>query len=139
MLSGDRVSLVDSFVSALRGIPWWLSLLSALVFTLVSTAAGMAALLRLAPDHFVQDELPSRSLLVSVLRNLVAWPTMALGVVLMLPLVPGPGLLFFLIGLSLASFPGKKKIQSRLVARAGVRAALNRLRTRFDRPPFVFD
>jgi hypothetical protein len=49
--------------------------------------------------------------------------------------MPGQGLLTILIGLILVNFPGKYKIERRLVRRPGVLQSINKIRTRFQRPP----
>ena len=51
-----------------------------------------------------------------------------------LPLVPGPGLVFILLGLSLLDFPGKRALQRRVVTRPFVLRVLNKTRTRFGPP-----
>lgn len=44
-----------------------------------------------------------------LLRNVLGYALIALGVVLSIPLVPGQGLLTILVGLSLADWPGKQR------------------------------
>jgi hypothetical protein len=52
-----------------------------------------------------------------------------------MPGVAGPGVLTMLLGLSLLDIPGKRNIQRRVLGRPKVLAMINRLRSRFDRPP----
>jgi hypothetical protein len=56
-----------------------------------------------------------------------------------LPLVPGPGLVFILIGLSLLDFPGKRSLERRLLAVPTVLRFLNEVRQRFRRPPLLIE
>ena len=59
--------------------------------------------------------------------------------VMALPLVPGPGLLFMLLGFSVLDFPGKRAVERRLLAVGTVMRSLNGIRARFRRPPLVLD
>ena len=59
-----------------------------------------------------------------------------LGVVMLV--TPGQGLLTMVMGIALMDFPGKDRLEKALVARAGIRAALNWVRHRQGREPFRF-
>jgi hypothetical protein len=56
-----------------------------------------------------------------------------------MPMVPGPGLVFLLLGISLLDFPGKKKLERQLVRRPSVMRFLNDLRGSFGKAPFVVE
>ena len=62
-----------------------------------------------------------------------------LGLIMALPGVPGQGLLTALIGLTLLSFPGKRRLERRFVRIPALLRAINRLRARFARPPLELD
>ena len=47
------------------------------------------------------------------------------------------GVLTMLIGLMLVDFPGKRRLEQRLVARPGVLETMNRVRAWLGRPPLV--
>ena len=53
--------------------------------------------------------------------------------------LPGQGLITMLIGLSLIPFPGKHKLENKLLARKSVRSSLNWIRSKAKKPPFIFD
>ena len=72
-------------------------------------------------------------------KNLVGLLVLPLGVLMALPLVPGPGLVFILIGLSLLDFPGTRSLERRLLAVPAVGRFLNEVRHRFNRPPVGVD
>ena len=59
------------------------------------------------------------------------------GLVMALPLVPGPGLVFILVALSLLDFPGKRVLEAKLLGRPAVLQFMNNMRRRFGRPPLV--
>ena len=63
----------------------------------------------------------------------------ALGVLMSLPGVPGQGLLTIFIGLVLVDFPGKRTVERKIVSLPGVIRGMNRLRTRFGKPPVTLE
>jgi hypothetical protein len=77
--------------------------------------------------------------LALVAKNLSGAVLVALGLMMALPGVPGQGLLTMLIGLTLLSFPGKRRLERRFVRIPALLGAINRLRTRFARPPLELD
>lgn len=119
----------------------------------VALAVGMAAaslviagyvLARLPADYFVNpdahrpgDRHPVVRLVGLIVRNVLGYVLIALGVVMSLPGVPGQGLLTVLMGVMLIDFPGKHRFQRWLVTRRVVLAAVNRLRARAGQPPFT--
>jgi hypothetical protein len=74
-----------------------------------------------------------------VLKNALGLLIVPLGIFMSLPLVPGPGLVFLVLGLSLLDFPGKKKLERKLVRRPSVMRFLNDLRASFNKAPFVVE
>gem|GEM_PF-1672498 len=72
-------------------------------------------------------------------KNLAGVVLVLLGLIMALPGVPGQGLLTALIGLTLLSFPGKRRVERRFVRIPALLGAINRLRKRFARPPLEID
>ena len=70
---------------------------------------------------------------VVVIRNLLAVPLFLAGVLMLF--TPGQGALMILLALSVASFPGKDRLERRLIAFPGVLATLNMIRIRGGKPP----
>ena len=60
-----------------------------------------------------------------------------LGIVMALPLVPGPGVLFILLGLSLLDMPGKRALERYIISRPLVLHSVNRMRARWNRPALI--
>jgi uncharacterized membrane protein YbaN (DUF454 family) len=58
-----------------------------------------------------------------------------LGIVLSLPLVPGPGFILVVVGVALTTFPGKRRLERWLIRRKWVHGPVDRLRRMFDRAP----
>ena len=74
-----------------------------------------------------------------IIKNIVGFLLVCLGVLMSLPGVPGQGILTILLGVMLLDFPGKRQLELRLVSRPQVLRAINRIRQRFDRPPLLLD
>jgi hypothetical protein len=69
------------------------------------------------------------------LKNILGVLLILVGIVLSMPLVPGPGVVTILVGLSLTDFPGKRKMEQWLVGKKLVLSPLNWLRGKWGRPP----
>ena len=72
-------------------------------------------------------------------KNLLGVALVVVGILLSLPGVPGQGILTILLGIMLLDFPGKKKLEHKLVSRPQVRNAINKLRAKFGKPELVLD
>jgi hypothetical protein len=121
--------------------------LIALTAFLVTTAGAVAIVVWMPADHFSrppgQDDAARRHPVLRwtliILKNAAGIVILPLGVLMALPLVPGPGLVFILVGLSLLDFPGKRSLERRLLAVPTVMRFLNRVRAHFGRPPLVIE
>ena len=119
------------------------------IFVAVASFVGTTALtvwfvVKLPADYFVLQRQPRPDRRTSVshwvqllLRNLLALGLIGLGIILSLPGVPGQGLLTILLGIMLSDFPGKERLERKIVSYPKVLAALNRLRERFGKPPLM--
>ncbi|MEM7201955.1 MAG: hypothetical protein AAF628_16935 [Planctomycetota bacterium] len=126
--------------------PWlidalpWLGLASLAMFVLTPMAAAWV-IIRMPVDYFTRAAPPPpRHPVGRVVAKVLG---MLLGVLLILAgvamlVLPGQGLLTILIGLMLTGLPGRRRIEQRVVRRAGVRRALNAIRRRAARPPLEF-
>jgi hypothetical protein len=120
---------------------WWLTIVSALA-TLAMAAIGCRILVNLPEDYFLrQDEetdssKPRRavSLPLSIFKNVLGALIVIIGAIMSLPLVPGPGVITILIGLSLMSFPGKRKLEMRILRTGPVLSGINWLRAQAGKP-----
>ena len=68
-----------------------------------------------------------------ILKNLLAFGLIILGV--MMFVTPGPGMFPIVLGVLLADFPGKFKLQRWILCKPKVMKSLNWLRRKFRRPP----
>ncbi len=129
-----------------RGGLWW-GLAISVAAAVISFVAVVAIVVSWAPDRFKGEHeiRPGvrRPLVLHVLaviaKNIAGALLVALGLLMALPGVPGQGLLTAVIGLSLLSFPGKRRLERRFIRRPLVLRAVNGLRHRFHRPPLQLD
>lgn len=115
---------------------------------LVTTALGVGMVIWIPPDHFQPDRSgplawwrrhPVMLGVGLLLKNSLGALLVIAGAVMALPLVPGPGLLFMLLGFSVLDFPGKRAVERRLLGVGSVLRSLNGIRARFKRPPLLLD
>lgn len=124
-----------------------LGVLLFLVTFAVSLAIVSFILIRIPANYFRKDH--SRAFLAdynSVIRilgvigkNLLGVLLVLLGILLSLPGVPGQGILTILLGIMLLDFPGRRRLEHKLVSRPRVFKTINKLRHRFGKPSLVLD
>ncbi len=115
--------------------------------TVLTSALGIVVVVLLPVDHFSHTAAakppvarnPVAHGIVMVFKNVLGLAILPLGILMALPLVPGPGMVFILIGLSLLDFPGKRVLERKLLTRPMVLRFLNGARTYFHKPPLVID
>lgn len=93
--------------------------------------------------HYQQDFMPGSSWIVRwgvvIAKNIFGVILIVLGIVLSLPGVPGQGILTILLGLIMIDIPGKRPLEARIIKRPAVLAAVNKLRSKYNKPPFLMD
>jgi len=100
-------------------------------------------LVRLPPQYFdvryprtwMKEDHPVLRWVGLILKNVVGVVFFLAGVAMLF--LPGQGLLTMLIGLSLVDFPGKRRLESKLIGQATVLKSINALRHKFGRPPLT--
>jgi hypothetical protein len=119
---------------------WWLGALSIVTFVGTLVALPMVVA-RLPPDYFTHVQRPVRRrhahstgsrLLWHVGKNLLGVLIVLVGVAMLL--LPGQGILTILIGLMLIDFPGKRRLERRLVQQPSVWRAINWMRAKAHQP-----
>lgn len=96
-------------------------------------------IIRLPEDFFIRQ--PPKRPRLSPLRLFLRFLKNLLGVFLLLVgalmlFIPGQGILTMLFGISLMDFPGKRRLEIKLVRSPRVLRSLNWLREKADRAPF---
>jgi hypothetical protein len=112
---------------------------------MIFALSGYVVLMRLPEDYFLRAEQnavekgnrPPGHIFSLVLRNLVGVVIIVVGGILSLPLVPGPGLILVILGLSLTSFPGKQTLKMKLLRAPLALGTVNWLRSKGGRPALL--
>lgn len=116
-----------SFLVSVIGVPWYVKRLPEDYFSRrEQEALGIGPTPRTLADSAL-----------AVLRN-------ALGAVLVLAglamlILPGQGMLTLLVGVMMMDFPGKRRLQRRLLAVPSVLTVVNKLRERSGEPPLIVE
>ena len=136
--------MFDFLADFFSGLSWRTILIWVLVFVgtfLLNLGIVSFILVKLPKDHFKNDKskrVSGSNATIRVLKvigkNVAGWLLIALGIVLSLPGVPGQGLLTVLLGVMLVDFPGKHRLEQKLLSRPRIINTINRLRGRFGKP-----
>ncbi len=131
-------------------LTWRNVLFGALIFVasfLINLAIVSLILVKLPADHFKKDrktklwdgKSPALNIVKVIGKNLLGVFLVVLGIVLSLPGVPGQGLLTILLGIMLLDFPGRERLEQKLLSKPTIVNTINRLRGRFGKPPLVLN
>nr|ALS92160.1 putative transmembrane protein (PGPGW) [uncultured bacterium] len=132
--------LTDFFLA----LTWRKILLGAAIF-LVSFFANLGIvtwiLVKLPADHFSKGRKtkfwagprPWIHAAKVIGKNIGGVLLVALGIVLSLPGVPGQGLLTVLLGIMLLDFPGRHRLEQKLLSKPSIVNSINKLRGRFGK------
>ncbi len=128
---------------------YWLSGASVAFFIGSLLAVGVV-MVRLPADYFGaksrehrrntetwQGRHPAARLALRIGKNVLAWLLILAGLAMLV--LPGQGMLVIFIGVMLADFPGKYRVERWIISRGRVLKTINRLRDRFGRPPLEMD
>jgi hypothetical protein len=142
---------VNGWIKNFIGSWSWQGLLVTVLIFLGTFAISLAIvsfiLVKLPPDYFkksgdhsfLEDKPKWMRISAIVAKNLLGVILVLLGVILSIPGVPGQGVLTILLGIMLLDFPGKHRLERKILSRQKVRDAIDRLRHRFGKPPLQLD
>lgn len=127
------------FIEDHAAVLGWLTLIG--VVTFVATLVAIPLLVaRIPHDYFVRRPVrdwptgnPTVHLLLVAGKNLLGLLLLAAG--LMMLVLPGQGMLTIFIGMLLLDFPGKRRLERRLIRIRPILAAADWMRTKRGRPP----
>ena len=120
----------------------WLAVSS--LFMFVGTLIAIPIILvRLPADYFdirkprpwMENHHPILRVVGHLVKNLVGLVFLLAGLAMLL--LPGQGVLTILIGLSLLEFPGKRRLEAKLVGQQTVLNTINKMRAKFGKPPLI--
>jgi len=83
----------------------------------------------------MQDHHPVLRVVGHVVKNVVGAVFVFAGFLMLF--LPGQGVLTMLIGISMLDFPGKRKLEAKLVGQPTVLGVINSMRKRCGKPPLV--
>jgi Putative transmembrane protein (PGPGW) len=114
-----------------------------IVFFVGSLIAIPFILVRLPADFFdirvprpwMEDHHPVLRVLGHLVKNVVGAIFLFAGFLMLF--LPGQGILTMLIGISMLDFPGKRKVEAKLIGQPTVLNALNGIREKFGKPPLI--
>ncbi|MCF8104055.1 MAG: PGPGW domain-containing protein [Desulfohalobiaceae bacterium] len=121
----------------------WLGLLSVLTF-FGSLLIIPWIIARIPVDYFqyekrnpihTQSPRPLLSKSLNILKNILGWLFILAGLGMLF--LPGQGMLTVLIGMMMINFPGKYRLEKKILCRPSVLRAINWIRTRSKRPPLT--
>jgi hypothetical protein len=127
---------ISEYVDRLGPYLIWMGWLSAGLF-LFSLALVPTLLARIPADYFTRprrQRTPPTKIagihyaLLWVVRNLFALLLIMAGILMLV--LPGQGLLTILLGLFAADFPGKKRLEQKLVSHPSIHASINWIRAK---------
>jgi len=138
--------MFDFLSDLFAALTWRKVLIGAAIF-LVSFFANLGIvsliLVKLPADHFSKNRKtkfwsgphPWLHAAKVIGKNIAGVLLVALGVVLSLPGVPGQGLLTVLLGIMLLDFPGRERLEQKLLSKPSIVSTINKLRGRFGKKP----
>ena len=121
---------------------WLLGAVAAgsLVLLTISLLATPRIVAQLPVDYLLRSESPSLKhpmlkMAITLLRTLTGAALIVMGLVMLV--LPGPGIITLLIGLSMAQFPGKQRLIRLIASRESVFSSLNWMRRRYGKAPLI--
>lgn len=134
------LSTVQRYISSETLI--WLAALS-IVFFIGTLIAIPFILVRLPADYFdirvprpwMQDHHPVLRVAGHIVKNAVGALFLFAGFLMLF--LPGQGVLTMVIGISMLDFPGKRKIEAKLIGQPTVLNVINSMRKKYGKPPLV--
>jgi hypothetical protein len=141
------IEWLSGFTSSLT---WQNVLVGVAIFVvtfLVNLAIVSFILVKIPADYFTKHHQtkfwsgpkPALHAILVIGKNILGALLVIVGIILSVPGVPGQGLLTILLGIMLLDFPGRRKLELKLLQRQEIVNTINRLRRRFDKPPLELD
>ncbi|HKT35184.1 MAG TPA: PGPGW domain-containing protein [Nitrospira sp.] len=134
------LSTVQQYVSSDTLI--WLTALS-FVFFIGTLIAIPFILVRLSADYFdvrvprpwMENHHPVLRVVGHIVKNAIGAVFVFAGFLMLF--LPGQGVLTMIIGISMLDFPGKRKIEAKLIGQPTVLSVINSMRKKYGKPPLV--
>ena len=137
---------MGDWLTGFMGLFTWRGVLFAVLIFAITFVVNLVIvsfiLVKIPADHFRNDHQPAdgpdrhpalRATMI-VGKNILGVLLVAIGILLSIPGVPGQGLLTILLGIMLLNFPGKRRLEQKLLGRPQILKTINRLRSKFGKP-----
>ena len=87
------------------------------------------------PRRWMENHHPVLRLLGHLAKNVVGAIFVFVGFLMLF--LPGQGILTMLIGITMLDFPGKRKLEAKMIGQPAVLNAINGMREKFGKPPLI--
>jgi len=87
------------------------------------------------PRRWMENHHPVLRLLGHIVKNVVGAIFLFAGFLMLF--LPGQGILTMLIGVTMLDFPGKRKLEAKMIGQPAVLNAINTMRQKFGKPPLT--
>lgn len=134
--------MIADFIRENYSIIIWLSSISFIVF--VGTILIIPIIfIRIPADYFVKEERkfpferknPFIGAFVLIIKNMLGFIFLIAGFIMLF--TPGQGILTIFIGISLINFPGKRKLERKLIFHPKVLPVVNAIRKKAGKQPLI--
>ena len=144
--------MVDHMIQFTQSMWEWFpseALIGVTIFSVVAFIGTLAAipaiLIRLPQDYFQNhhhkpwfaNHHPVIRVVGLVVKNVLGVVFLLAGIAMLV--LPGQGLLTMLLGILFIDFPGKHRLENKLIRHPTILQAINTLREKSGKPPFTFD
>jgi hypothetical protein len=137
----EYLTELNCWVKAHETVVWYMGLSSVLMF--FGTLLCLSVIIVMLPkDYFLTKntsvqkfpiDRPVIRIIYIIIKNIVGFFLILAGMAMLV--LPGQGLLSLLIGISISSFPGKRRLIRIIIRRKAILKTANWLRRKTDRPP----
>ncbi|WHZ28408.1 MAG: hypothetical protein OJF51_003206 [Nitrospira sp.] len=87
------------------------------------------------PRRWMENHHPLLRLLGHLVKNVVGAIFLFAGFLMLF--LPGQGILTMLIGVTMLDFPGKRKMEAKMIGQPAVLSTINNMRQKFGKPPLT--
>ena len=87
------------------------------------------------PRRWMENHHPLLRLLGHLLKNVVGAIFLFAGFLMLF--LPGQGILTMLIGVTMLDFPGKRRMEAKMIGQPAVLSTINNMRQKFGKPPLT--
>jgi putative transmembrane protein PGPGW len=87
------------------------------------------------PRRWMENHHPVLRLIGRLIKNVIGAIFLFAGFLMLF--LPGQGILTMLIGVTMLDFPGKRRMEAKMIGQPAVLSTINNMRRKFGKPPFT--